>query len=148
MLLQVHRSGDAGSPRVSSTSIPSNVSTNVGSSCVTARRPAPRRRMRPLGNLAWCSISRMPFRMARRDNAHARLTRLTPPWPNDMASLAAISRHVRSSNSGHIARNFARRSASTLTGPQRSTPRQKLVPLFIYAALAEDSWQIPQVVGR
>lgn len=77
--------------------------------------------MRPAGNTTPCRISPMPLATALRDRPHARLTRLTPPWPTVIASLAAMRRRARSSNNGHTARNFALSSARLFTPEQHST---------------------------
>jgi hypothetical protein len=50
--------------------------------------------------------------MAFRDNPQARCTRDTPPYGNTKASLAAISRRVRSSNIRQTDANFRRSRAS------------------------------------
>jgi hypothetical protein len=48
----------------------------------------------------------MPFVIAFRDKPHARRTSETPPYPRPIASLAAMTRRVRSSSSGHTDFNF------------------------------------------
>jgi len=77
----------------------------------------------------------MPFAIALRDSPHARLTRLTPQWPNVIASLAAMRRRARSSINGHTARNFAVSLARLSTPGQDSTNHRKMVPSFLYGAL-------------
>ncbi len=87
----------------------------------TARPAAARRRLAPLviataalavvatfGLTRWLLPALMPFAMAFRDSPHARLTSEIPPRPAPRASLAAMSRRVRSSRSGHTLANFAR----------------------------------------
>ena len=100
--LVVQRSGDSGSPRVVSSIIASSLCTSCGSDWVIGLRPPPGRRIRP-GQVNPASISPIPLWMALRDKPHARLTRLTPPRPKDLASLAAVRRRVRSSKCGQMA---------------------------------------------
>src|SRR5712691_5085622 len=137
VLLQVQRSGDSGSPRVSSSMMASNVCRSCGSETVMGLRPAPGRRRRPAGNTTPCRISLMPLAIALRDSPHARLTRLTPPWPTVIASLAAMRRRARSSNNGHTARNFAVSLARLSTPGQHSTNQREMVPSFLYGCLTE-----------
>jgi hypothetical protein len=73
----------------------------------------------------------MPFKIALRDNPHARCRSVTPPWPTAFTSLAAIRRRVRSFKNGHTDGNFAVSSARLTTRPQDSTVDQKVVPLFM-----------------
>src|SRR6516164_5021546 len=61
--------------------------------------------------------------IALRDKPHARLTRLTPPRPRALASLAAVRRRVRSSKCGQMARNFALSSGRVLTPEQHNADR-------------------------
>ncbi len=84
------------------------------------------------------SISRIPLAIALRDSPQARRTKLTPPWPNALASLAAIIRRVRSSNRGHTERNFSVNSVSVSMHVQHSITNYILTPLFIYSSLAEE----------
>ena len=136
VLLQVQRSGDSGSPRVVSSIIASSLCTSCGSDWVIGLRPPPGRRIRP-GQVNPASISPIPLWMALRDKPHARLTRLTPPRPKDLASLAAVRRRVRSSKCGQMARNFALSSGRVLTPKQHNAEAAParvtlLIPLFIY----------------
>src|SRR5579864_8258258 len=139
VLLHVQRNGDSGSPRVVSSTIASNLFTSCGSEIRMGLRPAPGRRIRPFHAVP-ASISRIPLPTAFRDRPHARLTRLTPPYPKDLASLAAIRRLARSSSSGQTERNFALNSARVLTfqknnADELSSLLTMLIPLFIYTAL-------------
>src|SRR5262249_46802039 len=109
-------------PRVCSSIIASSLSTSWGSDSVIGLRPAPGRRIRP-PHVTPASISRIPLRIAFRDKPHARRTRLTPPWPKALASLAAVKRRVRSSNRGQIARNFAVSSARVFTLQQHKADK-------------------------
>src|SRR6516165_3053753 len=78
----------------------------------------------------------MPFVMALRERPHARLTSVTPPWPSPFASLAAISRRVRSFKSGQTDRNFVVSSRSPTTHQQHSTNQKSMVPLIFNGTLA------------
>src|SRR5580692_9078493 len=83
----------------------------------------------------------MPLRIALRDKPHARLTRVTPPQPKAFASLAAISRRLRSSKCGQRSRNFSDNSVTVIILLKHNldqSPIQvtNLVPLFISVALA------------
>src|SRR6202041_2418940 len=143
VLLQVQRSGDSGSPRVVSSIIASSLCTSCGSDWVIGLRPPPGRRIRP-GQVNPASISPIPLWMALRDKPHARLTRLTPPRPKDLASLAAVRRRVRSSKCGQMARNFALSSGRVLTPKQHNAEAAParvtlLIPLFIYYSLVSFS---------
>src|SRR6516165_7875751 len=122
VLLQVQRSGDSGSPRVVSSIIPSSLCTSWGSDWVIGLRPPPGRRIRP-GQVTPASISRIPLWIALRDKPHARLTRLTPPRPKTLASLAAVRRRVRSSKWGQRVRNFALSSGRVLTPEQHNAAK-------------------------
>src|SRR5258707_12011237 len=140
VLWQVQRSGDSGSPRVSASIIASSLSTRPGSVTSMGLRPAPGRRMRPPHDTP-ASISPMPLWMALRDSPHARCTRLTPPWPNALASLAAVRRRVRSSSRGQTVPNFAFSSARVFTFHQHNAEWTLFIvtitiPLFIYNSLA------------
>ena len=73
----------------------------------------------------------MPFAIAFRDNPQARCTRDTPPYGNTKASLAAISRRVRSSNIGQTDANFCRSRASGFMRGHH-IDRQVVVDSFIY----------------
>ena len=84
------------------------------------------------------SSSRIPLWMALRDSPHARCTRLTPPWPNALASLAAVRRRVRSSSRGQTARNFALSLARVCTFHQHNagwTLSRSQYDSFIYLHL-------------
>lgn len=76
-------------------------------------RPAPIRRIRP-GIAFPAAISRIPLAIAFRESPHARRTPETPPYPNERASLAAISRRLLSSRSGHTSDNFRRSNSSSV----------------------------------
>jgi hypothetical protein len=78
---------------------------------------APDRRMRP-GSAVPSSISRIPLAMALRESPLARRICEMPPYPNDTASLAAISRRLRSSSSGHTLVNLRRNELSPLLMPK------------------------------
>ena len=133
VLLQIQRNGDSGSPRVWTSIISSNCSTSPGSETVRGLRPAPGRRMRPSMGANPSSISRIPL-----DDLPCATVRrhgvpyCTPPWPNALASLAAIIRRVRSSNRGHRERNFSVNSVSVSMHAQHSITNYTLIPLFIY----------------
>ena len=135
VLLQIQRNGDSGSPRVWTSTISSNRSTSPGSATVRGLRPAPGRRMRPARGAKPASISRIPLEIALRDSPQARRTKLTPPWPNALASLAAIIRRVCSSSSGHTDRNFSVNSVSVSMHTQHSVTNYNLIPLFLYTAM-------------
>src|SRR3989442_15772294 len=147
VLLQVQRSGDSGSPRVSSSMMASNVFRSCGSETVIGVRPVAGRRIRQAGNTTPCRISLMPLAIALRDSPHARLTRLTPPWPNVIASLAAMRRRARSSNNGHTTRNFAVSLARLSTPGQHSTNHREMVPSFLYGALGASYQLSVQIEG-
>src|SRR5262249_32949883 len=110
-------------------------STRPGSVRSMGLRPAPGRRMRPPHDTP-ASISRMPLWMALRDSPHARCTRLTPPWPKALASLAAVRRRVRSWSRGQTVRNFAFSLASVFTLHQHNADGRSYslyhVDTFIY----------------
>src|SRR5215471_13933007 len=130
VLLQVQRSGDSGSPRVVSSIIASSLCTSCGSDWVIGLRPPPGRRIRP-SQVTPASISWIPLWIALRDKPHARLTRLTPPRPIALASLAAVRRRVRSSKCGHRARNFALSSGRVLTPEQHNADRYSCLSYFV-----------------
>jgi len=90
--------------------------------------------MRPDADAVPSSISRIPLAIALRERPQARWTTLTPPYPNAIASLAAMTRRVRSSSRGHTATNFAVSSARRSMGRQHSSDHSSLIPLFIYTA--------------
>jgi hypothetical protein len=92
--------------------------------------------MRPGCGAVPASISRMPLAMAFRDRPHARLTSDIPPRPKARASLAAISRRVRSSNSDHTAASLARSPEEASMPHQHMHPGTSLQPLLFYDALA------------
>src|ERR1700723_3909330 len=82
----------------------------------------------------------MPLRIALRDKPHARLTRVTPPQPKAFASLAAISRRLRSSKCGQRSRNFSDNSVTVIILLKHNldqSPIQvtNLVPLLISGSL-------------
>ena len=75
-----------------------------------------------------------------RDKPHARLTRVTPPQPKAFASLAAISRRLRSSKCGQRSRNFSDNSVTVIILLKHNLDQgpiqvANLVPLFISGAL-------------
>jgi hypothetical protein len=100
VLLQIHRNGDSGSPRVSGSIRRSNETSSLGSCSTMFFRPAPARRIRP-GIAFPSAISSIPLAMAFRESPLARRILETPPYPKARASLAAISRRLCSSRSGH-----------------------------------------------
>ena len=136
LLWQVQRSGDSGSPRVCLSIIAASLSTNCGSDLVIGLRPAPGRRDTTGPCHTGFDFSDS-LGIALRDKPHARLTRLTPPRPRALASLAAVRRRVRSSKCGQMARNFALSSGRVLTPEQHNADRYPclsnlLISLFIY----------------
>ena len=64
------------------------------------------------------AISRIPLAMAFRERPLARRILDTPPYPKARASLAAISRRLRSSRSSHTLENFRRRELSSFSIPK------------------------------
>jgi hypothetical protein len=86
------------------------------------------------GGAAPVSISRTPLAMAFRDRPHARLTSDIPPRPKARASLAAISRRVRSSNSDHTAASLDRSSEEVSMTQDHMHPDARLQPLLFYAS--------------
>jgi hypothetical protein len=73
----------------------------------------------------------MPLAIAFRDSPHARLTSEIPPRPKARASLAAMSRRVRSSRSGHTLDSFARSPEEVPIPRDDTSSSQQLQPLFI-----------------
>src|SRR6516225_3061640 len=130
VLLQVQRSGDSGSPRVVSSIIASSLCTSCGSDWVIGLRPPPGRRIRP-GQVTPASISRIPLWIALRYKPQARLTRLTPPRPKALASLAAVRRRVRSSKCGQSARDFALSSGRVPTPEQHNADKYYCLSYFV-----------------
>src|ERR1017187_1521751 len=120
--LQIHRRGDSGSPRVSGSIRRSNETSSLGSRSTMFFRPAPDRRTRP-GIAFPSAISRIPLTMAFRETPLARRILETPPYPKARASLAAISRRLRSSRSSHTLENFRRRELCRK--PWRSARRRR-----------------------
>src|SRR5207247_2188524 len=132
-LLQVHRSGDCGSPRVVGSISFSKSATNVGSWSIVRLRPPPGRRTRPGASAAAprALSSLAPARMARRETPVARATADTPPAPAAATSAAATSRRRRSSRCRSISRNRRRIAASaTIHGIRYQRRSHNLVHLF------------------
>src|ERR1035437_2358188 len=129
--LQIHRRGDSGSPRVSGSIRRSNETSSLGSRSTMFFRPAPDRRIRP-GIAFPSAISRIPLAMAFRERPLARRILETPPYPKARASLAAISRRLRSSRSSHTLENFRRRDPSSFSIPKQEYLYSHLVATFIY----------------
>jgi len=142
LLWQVQRRGDSGSPRVCSSIIASILSTN----CVgLGNRLAPGARTADTTGPCHTGFDFSDsLGIALRDKPPARLTRLTPPRPRALASLAAVRRRVRSSKCGQMARNFALSSGRVLTPEQHNADRYPclsnlLISLFIYEPQASKS---------
>ena len=106
MLLQVHRNGDIGSPRVLDATSRSRAALNVGCSRSLELRPAPKARCRPGSSGFDDFSSAIPVRIVRSDIPVACATAVIPPLPNDIASAAAHRRLARSSKSATIALYF------------------------------------------
>src|SRR5215212_8017791 len=138
-LLEVHRSGDSGSPRVDGSTSRSRSSTTPGSVSLIGLRPPPARRTRPGSGRSPASSSAIPRRIVLSPIPVTRATSATPTAPCERASAAAHSRRRRSShsdpNSRQRTRTFSsvtRASASfNLSGGStthhRSPPRSQLL---------------------
>src|SRR5580700_9162036 len=116
VLLQVHRSGDSGSPRVTGSTSFSSFDQASGYSTSTARRPPPLRRTftRPSLRAPQRTSSR-PLRTVLIAMPVARATAATPPQPIASASVPAHSRRARSSIVAFRRRHFLRTRSSTST---------------------------------
>ncbi len=84
---------------------------------------------RPSGRMFPSLISRKPTRIARREIPVARATKEMPPYPIELASVAAQTRRVCSSRREASTRNFTRIAASVVM-PKESDFRPKLHHLF------------------
>jgi hypothetical protein len=87
--------------------------------------------MRPDADAVPSSISRIPLAIALRERPQARWTTLTPPYPNAIASLAAMTRRVRSSSRGPHGHELRRQLRKTVHG-QAAQQRSFIVDTFIY----------------
>lgn len=114
MLLQVHRSGDSGSPRVTGSTNFSKSLSNVGSRAANVLRPPPgwRIRLREEGLTGTSGepwSSRTPRRIVVMERPVASTTAESPPHGNSRASAAAQCRRKDSSMVGPRAWYFRRR---------------------------------------
>src|SRR5680860_407725 len=121
--LQVHRSGDLGSPRVSGSTSLSSAETRPGSCCSARLRPPPglRDRVGATG-VPGSSISPRPRRTVSGDTPTAVATSLTPPAPNSRASAPSHTRRCRSVRCGFTASN-RRCSDISRSGTAQNVPR-------------------------
>src|SRR5713101_1650583 len=111
LLLQVQRSGDSGSPRVTGSTRRSSASRIPGCFSSSDGRPAPGRRIRSPRSSP-DSSSLLPARIVIREIPVADDTSDSPPNPRLCASTAAHRRRARSSSTGASASNFSRTAAS------------------------------------
>ena len=120
-LLQVHRRGDSGSPRVVGSTNRSRSARKAGSLSVVFFRPPPGRRIRSLPSWASgvCRSSSSPWRIARRDTPVHRETREMPRDPKTWASAAATKRRNRSSRCGSSSSKRCAMLGSPSAIPQR-----------------------------
>jgi hypothetical protein len=81
----------------------------------------------------------MPFAIAFRDKPQARCTRDTPPYGNTKASLAAISRRVRSSSIRQTNANFRRSRVSGFMHGHDSGQESKLDTFIYFRSLISDA---------
>lgn len=114
VLLQVHRSGDSGSPRVTGSTNFSKSLSNVGSRAANVLRPPPgwRIRLREEGLTGTSGepwSSRTPRRIVVMERPVASTTAESPPHGNSRASAAAQCRRKDSSMVGPRAWYFRRR---------------------------------------
>ena len=119
VLLQVHRKGDWGSPRVTGSTRDSRSRKSEASCCVTGFRPPPTRRTRPHGisrrsGGTPCLSSRTPRSIVLCDSPVAETTAETPPQPISMASAAAQVRRILSFMRGRSRSNLRRRQSTTV----------------------------------
>jgi hypothetical protein len=117
-LLQVHNSGDCGSPRVSGSTSARRSSSKLASVSLRGLRPPPDRRTRSASGVSPARNSASPRPIVLRAMPVARVTALTPPCPADAASAAAKRRRARSSSTGISASKHWRMADSSIT-PKR-----------------------------
>src|SRR6516162_3830840 len=113
MLLQVHRNGDWGSPRLVGSTSASRSGRNVGSLRIAGLRPAPGRRIRGEGSSSPNSVKPRPIVLGAMPVALA--TAVMPPYPAANASAAATRRRPRSSRNGATMENRSRMGSISIT---------------------------------
>src|SRR6266851_2812918 len=127
-LLQVHRNGDAGSPRVkpapaqaggstsasrSASRVGSPAFAGAGSLQIAGLRPAPGRRTRSDGSSCANSLKPRPIVLGAMPVAIA--TAAMPPYPAANAAAAATRRRPRSSRNGATVKNRSRMGSTSIT---------------------------------
>src|ERR1019366_2500857 len=128
-LLQVHKSGDCGSPRVVGSTRERRSSMRLASIALIGLRPPPNRRTRSASTAppARNSLSARPTVL--RASPVARDTAAIPPCPAVIASAAANRRRPRSSSTGSSASNRWRMVDSSITPPYyRQLPDEGILP--------------------
>src|ERR1700676_1151355 len=88
-LLQVHSSGDCGSPRVSGSTSVRRSSSKLASVSLRGLRPPPGRRTRSASGVSSARNSASQRTIVLRATPRTRMTALTPPCPADVATTPA-----------------------------------------------------------
>src|SRR5882757_828957 len=134
-LLEVHSSGDCGSPRVSGSTSARRSSSKFASVSLTGLRPPPARRTRSKSGVSPARNSASPRPIVLRAIPVARITATIPPCPADVASAAAKRRRPRSSSTGASASKRWRMADSSITPkryslviPEGIPPANKIPP--------------------
>src|SRR5258705_6823593 len=127
-LLEVHSSGDCGSPRVSGSTSARRSSSKFASVSLRGLRPPPTRRTRSKSGVSPARNSASPRPIVLRAIPVARITAMIPPCPADVASAAAKRRRPRSSSTGARASKRWRMADSSITPKRYSLATPEGIP--------------------
>src|SRR5712664_3468897 len=127
-LLEVHSSGDCGSPRVSGSTSARRSSSKFASVSLRGLRPPPTRRTRSKSGVSPARNSASPRPIVLRAIPVARITAIIPPCPADVASAAAKRRRPRSSSTGERASKRWRMADSSITPKRYSLATPEGIP--------------------
>src|ERR1700722_6756665 len=127
-LLEVHSSGDCGSPRVSGSTSARRSSSKFASVSLRGLRPPPPRRTRSKSGVSPARNSASPRPIVLRAIPVARITAMIPPCPADVASAAAKRRRPRSSSTGARASKRWRMADSSITPKRYSLATPEGIP--------------------